>query len=147
MDNKICHETEKKCSGRREFLVSASAIAGGLVLSLANVGSASAEAMPAADTVIKLDEKSPLNKVGGSQTVETTNGKVVVARISETSFAAVSAKCTHSGGPLSYEEKSGLFKCAWHGSKFNTDGTNAGGPAKNPVKSFKPQNAIVLAGE
>jgi Rieske Fe-S protein len=145
--NKICDETEKKCSGRREFLVSASALAGGLVLSLANVESASAETKQSTETVIKLDDKSPLNKVGGSQTVETSGGKVVIARTDEATFVAVSAKCTHSGGPLKYDDKAKLFSCPWHGSKFNTDGSNAGGPAKNPVKVFKNQTAVVLLGE
>ncbi len=146
--NNLCNETEKKCSGRREFLVSASALAGGLVLSLANVEKVSAETIaPAADTVIKLDDKSPLSKVGGSQVVETPSGKVIVARTGETTFAAVSAVCTHKGGILGYNEKTQLFTCPSHGSKFGTDGANAGGPAKTPVKSFKPQSAIVLAGE
>lgn len=148
--NNLCHETEKKCSGRREFLVSASAIAGGLVLSLANVEQASAKtetSAPAAETVIKLDDKSPLSKVGGSQIVETPSGKVIIARTGEMTFAAVSAVCTHKGGTLGYDEKSKLFACPNHGSKFGTDGSNAGGPAKTPLKVTATQNALVLAGE
>jgi cytochrome b6-f complex iron-sulfur subunit len=144
--DKICNKVEKKCSGRREFLVSASAIAGGLVLSLANAGSASATTPPA-ETVIKLDEKSPLNKVGGSQVVETAGGKVIIARTDETTFSAVSATCTHKGATWKYDEKTKQFACPSHGSRFNSDGSVAKGPAKDPVKSFKPQNAIVLAGE
>lgn len=143
-----CNETEKKCSGRREFLVSASAIASGLVLSLANAGQVSAETnAPFADTVIKLDEKSPLNKVGGSQLVDTPAGKVIIARTGEASFAAVSAICTHKGGTLGFDDKTKQFACPSHGSRFNTDGSVAKGPAKDPLKSFKPQSAIVLAGE
>ena len=143
-----CNETEKKCSGRREFLVSASALAGGLVLSLANVREASAEIKgPVAETVIKLDEKSPLNKVGGSQTVETPAGKVIVARTGEGTFVAVSAVCTHKGATLGYDEKSSLFVCPSHGSRYGLDGSNAKGPAKNPLKTLKPQQAIILAGE
>ena len=148
--NNECNETEKKCSLRREFLVSASAIASGLVLSLANVGKASATtetSAPTADTVVKLDDKSPLNKVGGSQVVETPTGKVVIARTGEMTFAAVSAVCTHKGGTLGYDEKSKLFACPNHGSKFGIDGSNAGGPAKIPVKAVKSQSAVVLAGE
>jgi cytochrome b6-f complex iron-sulfur subunit len=141
-----CEEAAKKCSGRREFLVSASAIAGGLVLSLANVeGAAAASPEQKAETIIKLDTESPLNKVGGSVTVETSAGKVVVARTGEDSFAAISAVCTHKGGPLKYDEKTQIFVCSSHNSKFNSDGSVAKGPAKEPVKSFKPQNAIVIA--
>ncbi len=146
MDNN-CHETEKNCSGRREFLVSTSAMAGGLLLSVGTAQKVSATTTPAAETVIKLDENSPLNKVGGSLVVETASGKVVIARTGEASFSAVSAVCTHKGGTLGYDEKSKLFVCPNHNSKFGTDGKNAGGPAKTPVKSFKSQSAIVLAGE
>ena len=128
-------------------MVSASAIAGGLVLSLANVGNVSAASTPAADTVIKLDEASPLNKVGGSQTVDTPAGKVIIARTGETTFAAVSATCTHKGATLNFDDKTKQFACPSHGSRFNGDGTVAKGPAKTALKAFKPQTAIVLAGE
>jgi Rieske Fe-S protein len=148
--NQFCEETEKKCNGRREFLVSASAIAGGLVLSLANVKEVSAESESkthGAEVVIKLDEKSTLNTVGGSQVVETPSGKVVIVKTGDASFSAVSAICTHKGGTVAYDGKLKLFVCPNHGSKFGSDGANAGGPAKTPLKSFKPQSAIVLSGE
>ena len=143
--NKNCDETEKKCSGRREFLVSASAIAGGLALSLANVKGVSAA--PAAETVIKLDEASPLNKVGGSQTVDTAAGKVIIARTGDATFSAVSAACTHKGATLTYDDKTKQFACPSHGSRFNGDGSVAKGPAKTAVKVLKSQTAIILAGE
>ena len=145
---KNCHETEKKCSGRREFLVTASAIAGGLVLSLATGSEASAGTKaPAADTVIKLDDKSPLNTVGGSQVVDSPVGKVIIARTGDTTFTAVSAICTHKGATLGYDGKQKLFVCPSHGSKFGLDGSNAGGPAKTPLKVSKTQTAVVLVGE
>lgn len=144
--NKICNETEKKCSGRREFLVGAGTIAGGLVLNLTSVGKASAAAPPT-ETVIKLDENSPLNKVGGSQTVDTSSGKVIIARTGEATFSAVSAVCTHKGATLKYDDKAKLFACPSHGSKFNPDGSNAGGPAKTPLKSLKSQSALLLISE
>lgn len=144
--NKNCNETEKRCSGRREFLVSAGAIAGGLVLNLTSVQETLASTPPT-ETVIKLDENSPLNKVGGSQTIDTAEGKVIIARTGEATFAAVSAKCTHKGSTLKYDDKAKLFACPSHGSKFNPDGTNAGGPAKTPVKSLKSQSALVLISE
>jgi Rieske Fe-S protein len=144
--NKLCDDKGKTCSGRREFLVSAGAVAGGLVLNLVSVEKTAAS-VPPSETTIKLDEKSSLNKVGGSQVVETANGKVIIARTGETSFAAVSAVCTHKGATLKYDDKAKLFACPSHGSKFNVDGSNAGGPAKSPVKSLKLQNALVLIGE
>lgn len=144
--SKLCDDKEKTCSGRREFLVGASAIAGGLVLSLANVEKTSA-ATPPTETTIKLDENSPLNKVGGSVVMDTPSGKVIIARTGDASFSAVSAVCTHKGATLKYDEKAKLFACPSHGSKFNPDGTNAGGPSKTPLKASKTQSALLLISE
>lgn len=146
--DKDCNETEKKCSGRREFLVSASALAGGLILSLANSSETLGSTQPLfAETVVKLDEKSLLHKVGGSQTVETAIGKVIIARTGETTYSAVSATCTHKGATLNYDDKTKQFACPSHGSRFNGDGSVAKGPAKDALKALKSQSAIVLAGE
>ena len=69
------------CSGRREFLVKAAFLAGGVVLTLS--GAASAIGTPFEDVVVPIDEKSPLNKVGGSITVDSTVGKIVILRTGE----------------------------------------------------------------
>ena len=130
---KDCNE-KIDCSGRREFLVKAAFLAGGVVLTLS--GAASAIGTPFEDVVVPIDEKSPLNKVGGSITVDSTAGKIVILRTGEVIFVAVSAICTHKGGPLEYNPAIKMFECAWHGSKFGTDGSNASGPAKTPVRSF-----------
>lgn len=142
-----CQETVNTCSGRREFLVSASAIVGSLILSFpasAQEGKKSADAS-AEDIVLKLDDQTPLSKVGGSQVVETKSGKIVIARTGETSFVALSAKCTHSGGTVAYDQKAGQFKCPRHGSTFSPDGANTGGPAKSPLKAYKSQSALVVS--
>jgi Rieske Fe-S protein len=144
--SKMCDEKGKSCSGRRKFLVSAGVIAGGLVLNLANAGEATASPR-ATETTIKLDESSPLNKVGGSQVVDFAGSKVIVARTSETTFAVASAVCTHKGATLKYDDKAKQFACPSHGSKFGLDGSNAGGPAKTPLKTFKSQTALLLIGD
>ena len=59
------------------------------------------------DLVLKLDASSPLSKPGGSQTFDTKSGKVIVLRNGDLSFAAFSAKCTHKGGTLSYDDQTG----------------------------------------
>lgn len=133
-----CNDSKNGCVGRRQFLVTA--IAGGLLLSFGGASLSAANGLVSVDenkTVVPLDEKSPLNTVGGSVTVDTPVGKVVIARTSESTFVAVSAKCTHKGGPLGYDKDSGLFVCEWHGSKFGADGSNQGPPAKTPVKAYE----------
>lgn len=133
------------CSNRREFLVKSTALAGGIVLSLTGVSSAkSADADPD-DVTIKLDEKSPLSKVGGSYTFDYKGDKIIVIRSSETKFAAFSAFCTHKGTAVNYDAKSQQFVCPNHGSRFASDGSNVSGQAKQPLASFATENAVVVS--
>jgi Rieske Fe-S protein len=144
---------EKKCGGRREFLVKASAIAGGVVLSLSGLSAAQGQKddtkkddTMAEDLVLKLDSSSPLSKAGGSQTFDTKSGKIIVIRNDDTSFAAFSAKCTHKGGPVSFDEKTRQLICKWHGSKFDsTSGSVLNGPAKEPLPAFTTDSAVVVS--
>ena len=145
----------KDCNGRREFLVKASAIAGGVVLSLSGLNAASGQKEDSKkmdgdsnneDLVLKLDAASPLGKVGGTQTVDTKSaGKVIIVRNGEMSFAAYRAKCTHKGGPIKYDEKAKNLYCPWHDSHFSmTDGSVLSGPAKEPLPSFMTETATSL---
>jgi len=148
---KDCND-ENACNGRREFLVKATATTGGLLLSLAGAGSISAQKRDDntpqtsdEDFVVKLDSNSALNKPGGSETVETKAGKIIVVRNSDMSISAFSAKCTHKGGPVKYDEKTGQLECAWHHSKFDPKtGSVLGGPAKDPLPSFSTESAVVI---
>ena len=136
-------DKEKTCDNRREFLVKSTATAGGLILSLAGVSSVNANDTTD-ELTVKLDDKSALGKVGGSQTFDTDKGKIIVVRAGEMAFKAFSAICTHKGGPLKYDEKTGQLACPWHGSKFDMDGKNVGGPEKTPLAVFSTQNALVV---
>jgi Rieske Fe-S protein len=144
---------ENKCGGRRDFLVKASAIAGGVVLSLSGLTAAKGqkEASKTPDTasdelVLKLDASGPLGKVGGSQVFETKSGNIIVIRNGEMSFAAFSAKCTHKGGKLAYDEKTKQIACPLHGSQFSpADGSVLKGPALQPLPAFMTDNAIVVS--
>ena len=148
---KICNDN-KACSGRREFLVKATATTGGLLLSLASAGALTAQKtddMAAQTTddniVVKLDEKSGLSRPGGSEVVDTKAGKIIVVRNSDMSISAFSDKCTHKGGPIKYDEKTGQLKCPWHGSKFDAKtGAVLDGPAKSALPSYSAENAVVV---
>lgn len=144
---------EAVCSGRREFLVKATATTGGLLLSLSGAGALSAQSgqsQPAAtgeadDVVVKLDEKSALNHAGGSEVIETKSGKIIVIRNSDMSISAFSDVCTHKGGPLKFDEKSGQLVCPWHNSKFDAkSGAVLGGPAKQPLPVYSAESAVVV---
>jgi Rieske Fe-S protein len=151
---KSCDETAGRiCPNRREFLVTATA-AGSLVLSLSAVEKTAAQKKDdtsggkntdsaAKETIIKIDEKSNLNKIGGSETFETVIGKLIVVRTAD-GFKAFSAVCPHKGGPITYDEQAKQFSCAWHNSRFDTKGQVLSGPTKAPLKNYATQNAIVL---
>ena len=143
---------ENKCGGRREFLVKASAIAGGVVLSLSGLSAANAQKetksadTAAEDLVLKLDASSALSKVGGTQTFDTKSGQIIVIRNGDMNFSAFSTKCTHKGGPVSYDEKTKQLACKWHGSRFDAaSGSVLKGPAKDPLPAFAADEALVVS--
>ncbi len=146
------------CGGRREFLVKASTIAGGVVLSLSGLSPVEAQKDKNKDKkkdgdtmnddlVLKLDAASPLGKIGGTQTVETKSaGKIIIIRNGEMSFAAFSTICTHKGGPVKYEEKTKQLVCGWHGSRFDpTNGSVLKDPAILPLKAYTTNTAVVVS--
>jgi len=149
MSDKQDNCQENICNDRRNFLISATATAGGVLLTLAGARSASAateSTKPVADdsVVIKLDDKSPLSKVGGSDTVDTKDGKVIVVRTGDATFAAYSAICTHKGGPIKYDTDKKQLMCPWHNSRFDMTGNPVGGPAKAPLTSFNADESMTV---
>lgn len=143
---------ENLCSDRREFFVKTSFAVGGIVLGLSGIaqaqtkadGSSKMDETAGNEFVLKLDEKSPLNKVGGFDTFETKSGKIVIVRTGETEFKAYSAVCPHKGGPIKYDEKSSQLFCPWHGSRFGMTGTVVKGPAKTDLPVFTTEKAVVI---
>ena len=131
---KDCNEIVD-CSGRREFLIKTAMLAGGLVLTLSAPLLGSAAAFE--DVVVPIDDKSPLNKVGGSQVVASAAGKIIIVRTGDASFVAYSARCTHKGATLGYDAAAKQFVCPSHGSEFDgATGKVVQGPADNPLPSY-----------
>ncbi len=64
-------------------------------------------------------------------------GPVIVIRdpANADSVIALNSMCTHQG--CSVEWKDNEFACPCHGSKFNTDGTVATGPATDPLSAYE----------
>ncbi len=48
----------------------------------------------------------------------------------------MSARCTHLGCIVEYDEKTGIFRCPCHGSEFNLSGSVIKGPAKKNLKKL-----------
>ena len=64
-------------------------------------------------------------------------GPVIVIRDPANAEAviALNSMCTHQGCSVEWNESE--FACPCHGSKFNTDGTVANGPATEPLGSYE----------
>jgi cytochrome b6-f complex iron-sulfur subunit len=64
------------------------------------------------------------------------NGGVIVARITNGSYVAVSQTCTHAGATVVYDVANNVFYCSAHGSIFGTDGSVMRGPAGSPLMRY-----------
>jgi len=132
---KTCNDNSA-CLGRREFLVKAGIIAGGVVLTVSSVGSA-VGAVTFEDVTVPIGADSPLAKVGGFEIVDSSAGKLIVIREDTDKFAAFSAKCTHRGGIVDYDAEKKQIHCPKHGSRFDAEtGAVVKGPADEPLKSY-----------
>jgi len=78
-----------------------------------------------------LDQFPDLAKTGGSIMARNTaalSNPVLITRLTETRFSALSALCPHAGCPLGYVPEDGLVECPCHGSRFDP----MSGKVKNP---------------
>ena len=75
---------------------------------------------------------SALNNVGGY----IYSNNLIIARISQTQFVALSSICTHQGGTVFYDSSGKEFHCPVHGSNFSTSGAVINGPAGSPLKKY-----------
>ncbi|MCB2378914.1 Rieske (2Fe-2S) protein [Hymenobacter sp. BT635] len=62
--------------------------------------------------------------------------RVIVARLTNGSYIAVQAPCTHEGFTIVFQAGANSFMCPNHGSMFNSDGTVAAGPATRALKKY-----------
>ena len=88
---------------------------------------------------ILLGKVAQLEKIGGS--IKIIDSKLpeplIIARIEEKEYTAVSIKCPHRGVEVEYKHDSKQFRCASLGSStFATDGTHKKGFAKKSLTRF-----------
>lgn len=76
-----------------------------------------------------LAELSP----GGGMVVKGENGAVAVHRAADGTLSAVSAKCTHMGCLVRWNEAEASWDCPCHGSRFDPAGGVIEGPALRPL--------------
>lgn len=75
---------------------------------------------------------------GAGTTFKQSDGDdAVLVRLSDGSFLAYSAICTHKSCTVGYKKGDTLFRCPCHGSQFTVaDGSVAKGPANGPLKKL-----------
>jgi cytochrome b6-f complex iron-sulfur subunit len=61
----------------------------------------------------------------------------VVLRNAAGELRALSAKCTHVGCTVAWQEKQSQLRCPCHSSNFDANGKVLGGPAKKDLQQFK----------
>jgi len=89
---------------------------------------------------LAIDASSPLATVGGAALVQYSNSALLVARMAQDTFAAVTAICTHQSCTITgYNNQ--VYSCPCHGSRFGTDGRVIQGPASSPLRSYQTQFA------
>lgn len=87
--------------------------------------------------VLNLASTPTLAEVGGSALIEGHGTPILIARVEENQYAALSAKCTHFGQPVHYDPEAKNLRCASFGhSTFSLDGKVTKGPAKKPLTVF-----------
>jgi Rieske Fe-S protein len=88
---------------------------------------------------LRLEDTPELKEVGGAYhlTIDEIDKDLLVVRTGENTFTAVDIKCTHKGCDVKYEDKTNMFACPCHDSKFDINGVPKSGPAKKPLGTYK----------
>ncbi len=80
----------------------------------------------------KVDEFKP----GDSKIIRFGNKPVIIIRIDEQNFRALSATCTHLDCTVQYKKSENIIWCACHNGKYDLFGKNISGPPPKPLDKF-----------
>lgn len=68
-----------------------------------------------------------------------TRKPMIVMRLEGDAFRVLSAKCTHLGCVVRWDNDEQQLRCPCHGSRFSDSGKVTKGPAKAPLKEYATQ--------
>ncbi len=77
-------------------------------------------------------ENSALNNIGGS----IYKNRILIGRLDQDSFIAVSQTCTHQGFTVQFQLNNNRIHCPNHGSNYRFDGSVINGPAESPLREY-----------
>lgn len=124
---------------RKEFLLKAGQCTAVLVFGscFASCSSNSSNSPTAPQNVdftldLSKPENSALNSAGGY----TYQNGIIIAKINDNTFSALSQTCTHQGATVNYDPSANRFHCPRHGSNFDVNGGVINGPAGSPLQKY-----------
>lgn len=132
-------------SNRRQFLHQAGALTVTLLPALfATSGCATGlrtyrASASGGNVVLDLEKYPELALEGGAVELEVSSHheSLLIVRLSETAYAAVSPTCTHLGCTVRKEPS--FFRCPCHGSTYTLEGAVVRGPAEEPLERYPVQ--------
>ena len=83
---------------------------------------------------IELDRFPELARADGRLRVIHEHATFYVCEDGDGGFRAISATCTHLGCSVRPDGRG--FRCPCHGSRYDAEGNNTGGPAPRPLPRF-----------
>jgi Rieske Fe-S protein len=110
-------------------------------------GSGSGASAPAAGGALAQLADIP---VGGAISAQDSDGNPILLTQPEAgTVVGLSAICTHQGCTVAPDDKDHQLLCPCHGSTYDLEGKNTGGPAPSPLPPFDVHvsNGAVLAGK
>ena len=92
---------------------------------------------PPTNVDFTLDLNAPANSALKTIGGYIYSDNIIVARVADGSYVAVSSICTHQGSTVAYQLNGNEFHCPSHGSNFSTTGSVINGPAANSLMTYK----------
>jgi Rieske Fe-S protein len=92
---------------------------------------------PDGRTSFSIAGMSAANPVKVAPGARGTDGRpILLTRVSDTEYHALSMECTHQGCNVESSVIGGAIPCLCHNSQFELNGEVRQGPAENPLKSY-----------
>lgn len=80
------------------------------------------------------DAHSPPIALARLEGQESTEAGVFIRRNPDGTILALSARCSHAGCPVEWNESAQQFVCPCHKGKYDANGRNIAGPPKRPLE-------------
>ncbi len=82
-------------------------------------------------------------QIGSAKMFQSRGRPILVIRVSETEFKAVSAICTHLGCIVQWHDSKQIIDCPCHAASFSANGKVLSGPPPSPLAEY----SVVLIGD